>query len=135
MPFCMAAAISAGSELWWTSPLKPSFMSSVAVLDSRRMCSLPASPSGTMSAIAQVTGFSSKLGQSRGSAFFRTTTAARATEALFACGMAKPSVMPVSPMASRAMKAWRRASASSAMPSSAAFRAMMPMASSREAAC
>ena len=66
---------------------------------------VPASPPGTSSAMATSTGFSSKLGHSSGVAFLTTKTAASLMSSDLACGTAKPSVMPVSPMASRAMKA------------------------------
>ena len=66
---------------------------------------VPASESGTRSAIAMSTGLPSNEGQSSATSFLKTMTAAWSMAALLACGTAKPSVMPVSPMSSRSRKA------------------------------
>ena len=109
-------------------------MSASATLDRILRCVVPAWAPGMSRAIATLTGAPSMVFQPvTPESSLTTMTAASVMASDLACGMAKPSIMPVVPSASRARKAFITASASLAIPALTAWLETKLRASSREA--
>ena len=77
-------------------------------------CVVPFSSCGVQIAMATLMGFLSIDSHSMSPANFTSRTAVCLMASLFACGMAKPSIIPVVPSDSRALKASSTAFSSSA---------------------
>ena len=109
-------------------------MSASATLDRILRCVVPACAPGMSRAMATLTGAPSMVSQPvTPESSLTTMTAASVMASDLACGMAKPSIMPVVPSASRARKAFITASASPAIPALTAWLDTKLRASSREA--